>query len=364
MSIKKDLSGRFYQKINQLARTRKFPLKAMFELTHQCNFRCIHCYVVPDLKKKELTTNQVKQILDQLKEAGCFHVGFTGGEPLLRKDIFEILGYAKVNGFRITLLTNGYLINKNAAKEIASLGTSLNRVDVSVLGAAKETFEKITGKKAAFAKVMRAIKLLKDEGVDVQIKATLMEPNKEEFIKIKKLAEKIGTMFRYSPSLTPRTNGDQAPLDYQVNPEEVYNIKKMLSGRPDVVNERDLEGWDSGKAMEKPLLRCGAGQSEITISAYGEMNLCLEIPFPQYNLLEGNFRDGWEKIKKFVGNLKVPEGYLCDTCILSPFCRWCPAKGWLLENRSVKCSETEKEMALVEAKHSSLWKKIGADFNT
>lgn len=355
MSIKTEESDNFYQTINQLARRNKFPLKAMFELTHRCNFRCIHCYVVPDKTKPELTTNQVKSILDQLKAAGCFHVGFTGGEPLLRPDIFTILEYAKKSGFRITLLTNGYLVDKAVAKKIASLGTSLNRVDISVLGATEETLEKITGIKGSYARVMRAVKLLHAAGVAVQIKATLMEANKGEFLQIKKLAEQIGTMFRYSPSLTPKIDGDKTPLNYQVLPEEVYAIQQTLAGRPQVINEKEPVEWKAGK---KPLFRCGAGQTEVTISAYGEMNLCLEIPFPKYNLVTGNFKAGWKKISRFVANLKVPKGYLCNHCPLSPFCHWCPAKGWLSKNRRSNCSETDKAQALVAAQHSPLWQKI------
>ncbi|MFH1381236.1 MAG: radical SAM protein, partial [Candidatus Omnitrophota bacterium] len=111
MIIKKENSSGFYRDMSFAARNSKFPLKAMFELTYRCNFRCVHCYVAADKKKKELGIEEVKVILDQLKKAGCFHVGFTGGELFLRKDIFKILNYAKQSGFRISILTNGFLID-------------------------------------------------------------------------------------------------------------------------------------------------------------------------------------------------------------------------------------------------------------
>ena len=152
MAIQDSASDVFYQRISSLARRKQIPLKAMFELTYRCNFNCVHCYVVREKDKRELTTAEVKEILRQLKAQGCFHIGFTGGEPLMREDIFEILNYAKLLGFRISLLTNGYFIDKSVAKEIASLGIGLNRVDISVLGAALKTFEGITKKKGSFRK--------------------------------------------------------------------------------------------------------------------------------------------------------------------------------------------------------------------
>lgn len=358
MTIKKGYSDEFYQKISILARQRKFPLRAMFELTYKCNFRCIHCYVVPDKNKKELTTQQVKYVLNQLKSAGCFHIGFTGGEPLLREDIFEILDYAKTIGFRISLLTNGFLIDKKTARKISCLGTSLNRVDVSVLGATKYTFEKITQMKDSFEKVIHSIKLLKDEGVDVQIKATLMKPNKDEFLLIKKLADKFDTMFRYSPTLNPKIDGSKGPLRYQIQPQEAYKIQQSLSLRKRVFNEKNLEGWNPKNIGRKALFRCGAGQSDVTISPYGEMNLCLEIHYPQYNILNGSFVEGWRKIKEFVQNFKTPKDYLCKDCALAQFCHWCPARGLLTAGNLTTCSQYDKQAALVKAMHSPPWSKI------
>lgn len=350
MAIKKQSSDKFYQKISSLANKNKFPLRAMFELTYRCNFRCVHCYVVADKNKKELNTTEVKKVLSQLKAAGCFHVGFTGGEPLLRKDIFEILDYAKGCGFRISLLTNGFLIDENASRRIASLGGSLNRVDVSVLGITKNTLEGITRKKGSFEKVMRAIRLLKDKGVDVQIKATLMKQNKDEFLRIKELAEKLDTMFRYSPMLNPKVDGDKTPLKYQVAPKDACRIKRLLSLKKGVINEQANEGLSLCKRkLRKPAFRCGAGRSEVTISPNGEMNICMDIHYPQYNILKGSFIKGWGKMKSLVDNLSLPKDYPCDSCSVMHLCQWCPAKELLTGRGRIKCNSFYKDMALTEA---------------
>lgn len=352
MSIKKEVSDKFYQEMSLLAWKKKIPSRVMFELTYKCNFRCIHCYVSPDKKQKELTTEEVFLILDQLKDAGTFHIGFTGGEPLLRRDIFKILDHAKICGFRISLLTNGYLIDKNIAKRIASLGTSLNRVDISVLGAREKTFEKITGVRGSFDKVMESIKLLKNEGVDVQVKATLMKPNKDEFLKIKNLADRMRCLFRYGSMVSRKANGRDIASQYQVSPDEVFRIKRQLAGDKKVIDEKEdgcrvLKTKTPGR---KSLFHCGAGQTEVTISPYGQMNFCLEIHYPQYNILKNSLRDCWEKLKDLVENIKLPKEYECGTCEIARFCRWCPAKAWLLKKDFFTCDPESKKMALVEAR--------------
>jgi len=302
--------------------------------------------------RRELTTKEVFLILDQLKDAGTFHVGFTGGEIFLRKDIFKILEYAKKRGFRISLLTNGYLINKEAAKKIASLGTSLNRVDISVLGACKKTFEGITGVKGSFGKVLNSIKLLKDKGVDVQVKATLMGPNKDEFLEIRKLAKKMNCLFRYGPTISRKADGSSATLQYQVNPDEVFRIKNLLAGDNRAINDGN-EGRQILKTKSRgrrALFHCGAGQTEVTISPYGEMNFCLEIHYPRYDILKSSLNSCWKRLKSLVENIELPKEYKCGVCDIAGFCHWCPAKAWLLKKDFFTCDPESKSMALAEAK--------------
>jgi MoaA/NifB/PqqE/SkfB family radical SAM enzyme len=351
MVVKKKTSGEFYAAINIHAREQKIPSRVMFELTYKCNFRCLYCYVSPG-KKKELTTAEVFSILDQLKGAGTFHIGFTGGEPLLRPDIFKILEYAKQCGFRISLLTNGFLIDKSAVKRIASLGTSLNRVDISVLGATPKTFEEITGVKGSFAKVMESVKLLKKEGVVVQFKSTLMTMNKDEFLQIEALAKEFGCLFRYSPAVTRKANGDADPLKYQVSPEDVINMKRHFAGDKNVIHENTASrpAAKTKSVGRRALFHCGAGQTEVTISPYGEMNFCLEIHYPRYDILKTSLKSCWKRLNNLVETVKLPEKYVCGTCDIAGFCHWCPAKAWHLKKDFFTCDPESKKIATCEAR--------------
>ena len=359
MTIQKKSSDVFYRDLDLRAMEKRIPSRVMFELTYRCNLRCIHCYMAPGQKKKELSTGEVFSVLDQLRDLGCFRIGFTGGEPLLRRDIFEILEHAKKCGMRISLLTNGLLIDAPKAKRLAALGSSLNRVDVSVLGATPQTFEKITGKKGSFRKILQSIRLLKAQGVTVQLKATLLKPNEREFVAIKTLADDLDCLFRYCPSLSCRVDGDPGPLQYQVEPAGVARIKQGLAGGVPAVLDDVHAVISPEKIGRKNLFHCGAGRNEVTISPFGEMNFCLEIRYPQFRVLETSVKDCWERLKGRVDGLKLPKEYLCRDCVLAGFCHWCPAKAWLLKKDFFTCDAQSRRLALAEAQQSSLWKVLG-----
>ncbi|MDD5070848.1 MAG: radical SAM protein [Candidatus Omnitrophica bacterium] len=345
-------SDDFYSDLYSRARKGRFPLKVLFELTYSCNFKCVHCYNVKE-KKKEIGTSQVKDILGQLVRAGCFHVGFTGGEPLTRPDVFEILEFAKSLGFRITLLTNGAFIDRIAADKIVSLGRSLNKVDISFLGAEKNTFESITQVPESFNKVKRAIKLLRKRDVDVMIKYTLMRQNKDEFSRIKEMADSFGCMFRASPTVNPKTDGSAGPLKYCLSPEEVISVfqpgKKLIRKNKKVLSP----------PVGKRLFRCGAGVSEASINPYGELKLCPEINKPVYPILKlkSSLIDAWTDLKEFVKKLEAST-YLCKKCSLSGFCNSCPARMVGQENWQQACNQYDKELAVLRAKASPDWETI------
>ena len=346
MTIKNKTSDDFYTGLYQLADKRQFPLRILFELTYACNFSCIHCYNVVEEKKRELNTAQVKEVLNQLQKSGSFHIGFTGGEPLIRKDIFEILDYAKSLGFCITILTNGYLINSRTADKIASLGTNMNKVDISFLGADKDTFEPITRKKGSFAKVKTAVQLLRKRGVDVMVKFTLMKQNKKQIKRIKAMAHDWGCMFKYSPTLNAKTDGSKSPLEYRLSPQDAMKVAESLEkNRQQRPRQKILSQGPPGKEV---FFRCGAGKTEASINPYGELKLCPEINRPAYSILDLGLNRTWDRLKKYVDKLEKSD-YVCKRCYLANFCNSCPARMFAEEGTMDKCNQYDKEMAVLQA---------------
>src|SRR5207249_7513716 len=113
--------AQFWLRLFEKGARQRVPVQAMIELTYGCNLRCVHCYNPTHQAKDELATAQITALIDQLAEAGCLHLAFTGGEIFTRKDAFEIFAYAKAKGFSITLLTNATLITPERADGIQAL---------------------------------------------------------------------------------------------------------------------------------------------------------------------------------------------------------------------------------------------------
>ena len=105
------------------------PLSVQFDLTYRCNERCVHCYLDHD-DHGEMTTAEVKHVLDQLAAEGTLFLIFSGGELLLRKDFFELLAYARELGFDVKLKTNAILMGEREADRIRDLG--VRQVQISI----------------------------------------------------------------------------------------------------------------------------------------------------------------------------------------------------------------------------------------
>ncbi|HAR50168.1 Fe-S oxidoreductase [Smithella sp. SCADC] len=148
----------------------------VWNMTRRCNLKCIHCYSnsadidYPD----ELTTDEGKKLIDDLAAFGSPVILFSGGEPLLRKDLLELAQYARDKGMRAVISTNGTLITKDIAAKLQKAG--LSYVGVSLDGLEK-THDRFRGKKGAFAAAIEGIRNCRDAGIKVGIRFTVNKHN-------------------------------------------------------------------------------------------------------------------------------------------------------------------------------------------
>src|ERR1700704_4454230 len=115
--------------MNQRALDLGVPLGVHLDVTYRCNERCVHCYLDHD-DHGEMTTAEIKDLLDQMADPGVFYLPVSGGEKLLRRDFFNILEYARKRTFCIKLKTNGILIRKKEADRIKDLGVESVQVSI------------------------------------------------------------------------------------------------------------------------------------------------------------------------------------------------------------------------------------------
>jgi MoaA/NifB/PqqE/SkfB family radical SAM enzyme len=135
------------------------PVTAMWDITYLCNYRCLHCnrWENPD-PRNDMDTERGMKLVEELAGAGVMHLSLSGGEPFLRKDLFDIVSHAKSLGLGITINTNGTLIDEETARRVAETGVDM--IYVSLDGDRPEMHDSIRGKEGSFRQAIDALRLL------------------------------------------------------------------------------------------------------------------------------------------------------------------------------------------------------------
>jgi len=151
----------------------------VWAVTNACNLKCVHCYAsaTTDPLKGELTYDQGVALLDDLKQFNVPAILFSGGEPLVRPDVLRLLGYARQIGHRVTLSTNGLLIDDAMADRLAELG--MQYIGISIDGG-RQTHDRLRGLAGAFEGSMAAVKRCRDRGIKVGLRFTVHALNYQE----------------------------------------------------------------------------------------------------------------------------------------------------------------------------------------
>src|SRR3954463_4794715 len=276
------------QLVMDRALEQRVPLSVQFDLTYRCNERCVHCYLDHD-DHGELTTAEVKSVLDQLAAAGTLFVIFSGGELLLRKDLFELLGYAPALGFDIKLKSNAILIGEAEADRIRDLG--VRSVQVSVYSHRPEIHDGITKVPGSLHRSLAAIRFLKARGLHVLIANVLMRQNAGDYPHVRALAAELGVECTIDPTITPKMDGDTSIVSLRLSEPQllrVYPDKSLL----DPATEPPPPASDDEMLDALP---CSAGHTACYISPYGDVFPCVQFPLPTGNLREQRFADVWHQ---------------------------------------------------------------------
>ena len=148
----------------------------VWNCTQRCNLECAHCYARSDSSTcpDELTTAQAKTMIDDLVNFGCPVLLFSGGEPLLRKDVPELAEYARLKGLRAVISTNGTLMTRELADRLQKMG--LSYVGISIDGV-EATHDRFRCKKGAFQEALRGIRICRDAGLKVGLRFTIVKDN-------------------------------------------------------------------------------------------------------------------------------------------------------------------------------------------
>ena len=319
------------------------PLSVQLDLTYRCNERCIHCYL-DHHDHGEMTTAEIKDLLDQMAEAGVFYLTISGGEILMRRDFFEILEYARERTFCIKLKTNGILIRKKEADRIKALG--VESVQISIYSHIPEIHDAITKLPGSLEDSIEAIRRLRAHGIHVIMANVLMVQNAADYAGVKALAAELGAQFIMDPTITPMMDGDRSILNLNVDEaalREVFRNENLVGNVEEFC--APPQGPDED-ALD--MLPCSAGHTACYVSPYGDVYPCVQFPLPSGNVRHTRFVDIWRHSPQLqeVRSITLRDMPSCSQCTHGATCTRCPGLAFLEGNmRGPSYQDCEKSYA-------------------
>src|SRR5258708_5495370 len=302
------------------------PLSAHLDVTYRCNERCTHCYLDHD-DHGEMTLAEIKDVLDQLADAGVLFLTLSGGEVLMRMDFFEILKYARRLQFCVKIKTNGFMIREKEADRMRDLG--VQEVRISIYSHRAEIHVAITKLPGSLKHSVAAIRLLKSRGLNVAIGNVLMRPNIKDYAGVKALARDLGVEVTTDPTITPKMDGDRSLLELGIRDSQLSQIFRdsELVGNvdefcalPDAVDDSALDS-----------IACSAGHTSCYISPYGDVYPCVQFPLPSGNIRTQKFLDIWKYSPQLNEVRSITLGDLqgCSACVHQGGCTRCPGLAYM-----------------------------------
>lgn len=324
--------------VHQRFQGKRAPLEVSIEVTRRCPLDCLHCYNnLPmsdhSARARELTFEEHCHLLDELVDAGCLWLLYTGGEIFARKDFLDIYTEAKKRGFLITLFTNGTMINERIADHLAAYRPFA--IEITLYGATRETYEALTQIPGSYDRCMRGIRLLLERNLPLKLKTVPTTINRHEVFDMKRLAEEeFGVEFKFDSAINPRIDCSQSPLAVRLTPEQAVELDFAEPKRKEDYRklvEQDLSA--PAEAVPAPASHqkysCGGGVAGCAIDPYGTMTICVISHQQGYNIREGSFREGWEGPLREIRNQPRTRPSICDRCQIQSLCSMCPANGEL-----------------------------------
>jgi radical SAM protein with 4Fe4S-binding SPASM domain len=344
------------------------PITVVWNFTNRCNLNCLHCHQdsSPESSLPELTTSQAFKVIDNMSDAGVAILTFSGGEPLLRKDIYAAIRRASDNGMLCTIASNGTLISPEVATKLAKAGTK--RVEIGLDGAIAETHDFLRNKHGSFEAAIGGIRNCAAVGFDeLATTMTLHSRNVNELAETIELAEKLGATRFYLNRLIPAGRGvgasylDVTPaekiralqvlygkfykavrngfgmqcyargmtyyarLGYEISGGRVFTVSEALSGYERMFQDKfGLEVSKIVRGLAEGFGGCSAGLTYAGLTASGDLLPCVPAPIELGNLLDQSLERIWvhSKLLNYIRKREYVKGS-CKVCAYSDICGGC-----------------------------------------
>jgi len=303
-------------------RTKYVPVSVAWELTLECNMRCMHCGSSAGTGRlNELTTEKSLDLCKKLCDLDVQLLTFTGGEPLLRKDWFEIGQRVRDYGIDLSIISNGYTLDEKSIFRFRKLDPYA--VAISLDGAYAEIHDSIRRIKGSFKKCIEVLKMLRDNNVPTTVVTTIHKKNVAELPKIRDflLDKNIAWQIQIATPI------GRFPKDLILSKEEFYSASMFIASSRNIYSQKRLPimgahsiGYNS-KILRNTMLMprwkgCQAGISALGILSDGGVVGCVSLPdsFVEDNIRNRDIKDIWNDPEMFSYNRKFTKEDLKHSC--------------------------------------------------
>ena len=318
-----------------------------WEITRSCNLFCAHCRSssTAGVYEDELSTEECLRLVDGILKVGKPVLILSGGEPLLRPDLFQIAGYAVNKGLRVAIGTNGTLITEEVAFKLKEI--PISRVAISIDFPTPELQDKFRGKTGAFQAAMAGIARLHQAGIEVQINSTITKLNAKYLNDLLDIALKSGAVAFHPFMLVPTGRGkglgtvEMSPQEYEQTLNWAYDKQKEMGDKiffkptdaphyQRIIRQRNGKEKPRGTdAMNSMTRGCLAGTSFCFISHRGRVQGCGYLDVEAGNIRDKSFGEIWTNSRLFrelrdLSNIKGK----CGICEYKRVCGGCRARAY------------------------------------
>jgi AdoMet-dependent heme synthase len=324
------------------------PKWIAWEVTQRCNLKCVHCRCSSEINSSEgdFTSEEGRNLLNEISEFSKPVVVLSGGEPLLRPDIFELASHGASLGLRMCMATNGTLITEEVCRKMRE--TDIKMVSLSLDGSTAGIHDDFRQCPGAFEGVLRAAEILRRNGQKFLINSSFSKRNQADIPNVFKLAKSLGATAWYMFMIVPTGRGEEIMgelvskedyeeiLDWHYRQEKqedeilmrptcaphYYRIVPQKTKAEGVKFERRSLSFSTGGGKG-----CIAAQSICLIDCFGNVKPCSYFPRIAGNIKQTPFREIWEKSEIFTNlrNFKSYKGK-CGQCEYLNVCGGCRAR--------------------------------------
>lgn len=351
--------------LHQKGRRLGIPVAGNFELTARCNFNCPMCYVHMSEEQvrasgKELSARQWLTLAREARDKGMIFVLLTGGEPLVRKDFFEIYRGMKEMGLLISINTNGSMLRGQVLEEF--LKDPPFRFNISLYGGCNETYQKMCGI-PAYDRVKENIRTLRSAGVEVSLNLSITPYNFQDLERIYADALELGVNVKASSYMYPsvRVNGEQfgcgnrlsarEAARYSVAWDELRFTDEEFTLRAENMLKKVADVREGCPVEPGEGVTCRAGSTSFWVTWDGKMMPCGMMTKPVVYPEEVGFSAAWEELKTETRKIRMPTG--CANCENKEICAVCAAVCFTETGRfdgvpAYVCEKTREQLRITQ----------------